>query len=238
MSAADDVTPEGLKKSDYKHYPRTLAPDDFWGQVRRTVRGQPVGEEQIKMIVGAILAALALQPADVVLDLACGNGALSRYLYDRCAALLGVDVSEFLISVAKENFEDPPRFVYRCDDAGEYVNQEADPDRFTKVLCYGSFSFFPPETAEGVLGGLRRRFTNVERVFIGNLPDRDLAALFYGDDVPGSAVLDDHTEQIGTWRSRRQMTELAQRCGWNVEFTTMPPDFFSPYRYDVLLTPA
>lgn len=238
MSAEGDIAPENLKKSDYEHYPRTLAADDFWGQVRRTVRGEPVGEEQIEMIVDAVLGALELRTDDVVLDLACGNGALSSRIYDRCAGLLGVDFSEYLISVAKDNFEQPPRYIYRCDDAAHYVRSETDPARFTKVLCYGSFSFFSPAGCETVLARLHERFTNVERVFIGNLPDRELAHLFYAQGLPEPARLDDHTEQIGTWRSRQQMTELARRCGWSASFSTMPPDFFSKYRYDALLTPT
>jgi SAM-dependent methyltransferase len=238
MNAEDDLVGEPLKKSDYKHYPRTLAADDFWGQVRRTVNGKPVGEDQIAMITDAILAGLQLRSDDVLLDLACGNGALSSRLYEHCGALLGVDFSEYLISVAEDNFQQPPRYVYRCQDAAYYTQAEPEPERFTKALCYGSFSFFPSESSEIVLTQLRERFVNVERVFIGNLPDRDLAHLFYRQGVPAAAVLDDHTEQIGTWRSRQDMTALARLCGWNASFSTMPSEFFSDYRYDVLLTPA
>jgi SAM-dependent methyltransferase len=238
MNAGDDIASESLKKSDYKHYPRTLAADDYWGQVRRTVNGAPVGEDQIQMIVEAIVGALQLRPTDVVLDLACGNGALSSRLYDSCAELLGVDFSEFLIAIAQEKFERLPRYVYRCDDAAHYTETEAEPTRFTTALCYGSFSFFSPDNSERVLTQLRERFTSVERVFIGNLPDRDLAHLFFAQGLPEDSLLDDHTEQIGTWRTKQQMTELAARCGWDASFSTMPPTFFSKYRYDVLLTPA
>ena len=35
-------------KWDYKEYPKTLPPDDFWGQVRRTVMGKPISESEIK----------------------------------------------------------------------------------------------------------------------------------------------------------------------------------------------
>lgn len=232
------VPPQGLKKSDYEFYPRSLAPDDFWGQVRRTVNGVPVSDEQIRMIVDAIMAGLDPGASDTVLDLACGNGALSRHLYEHCAALLGVDYSEYLISVARKHFEQAPRFTYQHREAADYVSSESDPLRFTKVLCYGSFSYFPAEGAETVLSGLRRRFANVERVFIGNLPDRDLAHEFYAEGLPEDSVLDDHTEQIGTWRSRRQFSELALRCGWHATFSTMPEGFFARYRYDALLTPA
>ena len=82
-------------KHDYKDYPKTVPEEDFWGQVRRTVNGKPVPEEQIKMIVDAILAGLALRPEDNCLDIACGNGYLSSYLFPHCQSLFGVDASPY-----------------------------------------------------------------------------------------------------------------------------------------------
>ena len=72
-------------KSDYFHkeYPKTLDPDDLWGQVRRTVNGKPVSDAQIALIVAAIRDGLQFSKEDVVLDLACGNGALSSYFFER-----------------------------------------------------------------------------------------------------------------------------------------------------------
>jgi len=46
--------------TDYDSHARTRPRDDFWGQVRRTVHGQPVTEAQVGMIVGAAADLLAL----------------------------------------------------------------------------------------------------------------------------------------------------------------------------------
>jgi SAM-dependent methyltransferase len=220
---------------DHDQFARSKSPDDFWGQIRRTVNGKPVSDEQIQMIVGEIKQRLSLQPTDVLLDLACGNGALSRFLFDSCSESLGVDLSEYLISVANQHFARPPQYTFIAHDAAEYVRSESRPERFTKALCYGSFSYFP--AAADVLRALREKFINIKTVFIGNLPDRDLKDIFYSKAKPDPAELSDHSSQIGIWRSREEFTALARNAGWNIQFSTMPAGFYSAhYRYDVTLS--
>lgn len=226
----------GYQKFDHDAYAKTRAPDDFWGQIRRTVEGKPVSEAQIRMIVEAISTGLALESDDFLLDLACGNGALSHLFFDKCKEFLGVDFSKYLISVAKKNFE-AGSYNFVEMSAGDYVQQEKEPEKFTKVLCYGSFSYFPAADAEYMLRLLFEKFINVRTVFIGNLPDRECAEKFYKTNKPTPEELSDCSSQIGIWRSRSEFAELARDAGWNVKFLSMPTDFYaSYYRYDALLT--
>ena len=139
------------KKFNFDEYARTCASDDFLGQTRRTVNGVPVSEEQIKLILKAIVSALNVKPDDTLLDIACGNGALSHNLFGLCSGYLGVDLSEYLISVAKKNFERLPNYVFKQQGAAEYVRSEPQPEKYSKVLCYGSFQYFSGEDATEVL---------------------------------------------------------------------------------------
>ena len=222
---------------DHDQYARSRSPGDFWGQIRRTVNGKPVSDDQIQMIVGEIKRRLSLQPDDVLLDLACGNGALSRFLFDSCSESLGVDLSEYLVSVANRHFARPPRHMFSTQGAAEYVRSESRPERFTKALCYGSFSYFSTADATDVLRELRERFVNVGTVFIGNLPDRDRKDVFYSKAKPDPAELSDHSSQIGIWRSPKEFTALARNADWNIQFSAMPAGFYSAhYRYDVTLS--
>lgn len=225
------------QKFDHNEYAKTRAPDDFWGQIRRTVQGEPVSDEQIKMIVDAIQAALGLKPHDKLLDLACGNGALSHLFFDSIAEYQGVDFSEHLISVAKKNFEKLPNYRFVTQGAAEYVRQEMHPEKFTKVLCYGSFSYFPADDAVEVLRTLYEKFTNVQTVFIGNLPNKDRAAEFYKAKQVSDEELSDNASQIGIWRSQSEFAQLAGAAGWKAKFSVMPAEYYaSYYRYDVLLS--
>ncbi len=226
-------------KGDYIHkeYPKTCAPDDFWGQVKRSVKGRPVSQNQIDMIVTAIRNGLSLSHEDVLLDIGCGNGALSRYFFNDCSQFFGIDFSEYLISVAKANFENPPFFTFEESDAASYVDSEPEPVRFTKALCYGCFAYLTFADAEHVLRRLSERFLHIRTLYIGNLPDKEHAHLFYEEDTDFNVLQDDNTSPIGIWRSKKEMTGLAIATGWDVSFYNIPTDFYAAhYRYDAILS--
>ena len=228
-----------MKDYIHKEYPKTCEPDDFFGQVKRTVNGKPVSPEQIAMIVSAITSGLELAAGETLVDIGCGNGALSQYLFERCDLYQGVDFSEYLIEVAQKNFENPPLHTFKLMDAVQYVETEPSPERFEKALCYGVFSYFSPASAERLLSVLKTRFTGLKRIFIGNLPDRDLAARFYPEGEDFTHLLDDAQSPLGIWRSQDFMRDLAASTGWNAEFRKMPDDFYaSRYRFDAILTPG
>ncbi len=222
-------------KWDYKEYPKTLPPDDLWGQVRRTVYGKPVSEEQIQMMIDAIAAGLELQPADVLLDIGCGNGAVVSRLFPYCDRCLGVDFSEYLISVANSRFASP-RHAFTHRDALEYVADEADPLRFTKVLSFAVFSYLSDASVRQLLADLNQRFLNVRSVFVGNIPDPECAASFFKECNHEGVELDNPESQIGVWRTRGQMNAMAEQTGWLVRFRRMPPAFYQAhYRYNAIL---
>jgi hypothetical protein len=105
-------------------------------------------------------------------------------------------------------------------------------------LCYGSFAYFTEADARQVLRVLHNRFVNVSRLFIGNLPDRDRAYLFYPPGKDYTSEVKDHAAQIGIWRSEAEFHTLAADEGWELTSTLMPPEYYAAhYRFDALLTP-
>ena len=230
-------TPDQQPFSFYKEHPKTCAPDDFWGQVKRTVNGEPVSEDQIQMIVDAVIGGLDLRPGDTLLDLCCGNGALTTRLFDRCDGGLGVDFSEALIKVAHENFERPPAETFVMNDVVEHVKTERDPDRFTKLLCYGSFAYLEAANAEDLLRRCCETYRNAGLMFIGNCPDKAQVRAFFRDRDYVDGIEDEPDSAIGIWRTREEFAAMADRAGWRATFSVMPEGFYARrYRYDVVLT--
>jgi SAM-dependent methyltransferase len=221
----------------YKDHPKTCSPDDFWGQVKRTVNGIPVAQDQIDMIVNAVVTGLELSQDDTLLDLCCGNGALSTLLFKYCNGGLGVDFSEYLISIANRYFATPPDQTYILQDVVEFCEHPITPCKFSKMLCYGSFPFIEHERVESMLALLNRNFPNLDLAFIGNCPDKDSLADFYGDREfePGSENNPDSS--IGIWRTQDEFVSLAKRCGWQAIIHRMPRQYYAAhYRYDVILS--
>lgn len=225
-------------KWDYKEYPKTLPPDDLWGQVRRTVYGKPVSEDQIQMMVDAIVAGLELQAANVLLDIGCGNAALVVRLFPFCDRCTGVDFSEYLVSVANSRFASP-RHAFICEDAVEYAAKETQPLRFDKALCFGMFAYLSDASAQQLLFLLNQRFLNIKLLFIGSIPDPACAASFFKSQDLAGAELYNPQSQIGVWRTREQITEMANKAGWRSHFQNMPSNFYQAhYRYNAILERA
>jgi SAM-dependent methyltransferase len=198
--------------------------------------GKRISEEEVRLLVDHIRGQLKLQPNDVLLDLGCGNGALSARLFDDCAGYAGVDVSAYLIEVSKEFFERPPHYLFFHSDAAEFAKLVDEPERFTKGLCFAVLQYMPLGKVAAVLQILRGRFPNLHRVVLGNLPNREKAHLFFTDGYDESD-LERHKSQVGKWWSTEEIGGLASSLGWEVSFSRMPEDVFNAkYRFDAILT--
>jgi SAM-dependent methyltransferase len=225
--------------ANYDAHARSVAADAYWQQVRRTVNGTPVSEAQIGLIVTAITTGLSLTGHDVVLDLACGNGALSSYLFDSCAGLLGIDISPYLIAVAQRDFARLPNYHFKVAEVVSFLRDGRYPSAFTKVLIYGAFQYFPQTDSFCVLRTLHEGFPTVTRVFIGNVPDRARVDRAFASAVPSAKELDDHEARIGVWYQPEEIAALARAAGWRVTCSRMSTDFYlSNYRFDVTLDRA
>jgi SAM-dependent methyltransferase len=223
----------------YEKHARSCDPKDFQSHVKRTLHGKPVEPDQVEMIADAIVKGLKLESPDVLLDLCCGNGAITNLILARCRGGVGVDFTPYLIEVAKNNFERPPHRLYRLSEVSEYVEETDDAERFTKVLCYGAFQYVLESKSVAVLLTLRRRFPNVRHVFLGNLPDLDRAAAFFRRDVWPLEDLRRHDTALGIWRTEEELTKLAATCGWHAAISRMPCSYYGAhYRFDAILTAA
>lgn len=220
---------------DHNQFALTKSETDFWGQVRRTVNGIPVSDAQIELIVGLIRRHTCIASQDWVIDLACGNGALGELFAGNAQTYFGVDLSPRLIEVARKYFSASNK-QYALDDAESFLKLFAQKEKITKLVCYGSFSYFSSSSAQSIIETLFSDYPNLTHAYIGNLPNRDLAHNFY-PKMPAEGELDDHTSPIGIWRTKSQFEALLRPTSWCIKFIEQSEEFYaSNYRYDVLLS--
>jgi protein-L-isoaspartate O-methyltransferase len=216
---------------DYLERPKQFARNDFWRQVRRTINGEPVTEEQIQLIALQIVSGLQLGKNDRLLDIGCGNGALTMAIAPYASDVLGMDYSEYLIGVAKEYFETSRvRFLQMSID--EMLTGDLNA-RYNKALLYGVSSYLNDDLLRRLIGWYFSEHRG--RMFIGNVRDKALAAKFY-QEPKSDTELDDHTTSIGKWRTPQWFEALAREIGVTVEFMKMPGEFYlSGFYFDVVL---
>ncbi len=242
MDTQDTVAPDPAGPEDdhaHKVFPKQFERDDFWSQIKRTVNGKPVSEEDIELIVSQICDQLALAPGDHLLDLGCGNAALASRVFDRVARYTGVDFSSYLLEIATEYFSPDESVRYVEADAADYVKCCDQPEDFDKALCYGCMSYLSREDLLGLIGTLHDRFPKVSRVFLGNVPDRAKAAEFFAKREVVDYDLDDPRSPIGVWWDPEELTAAASSPGFSAQVVRMPEHFYgAAYRFDLLLTRA
>ena len=232
VAAQPEVLGMNASEFDYLERPKQFERNDFWRQVRRTVNGQPVSDEQIQLIVEQIRQGLDLKVGDRLLDIGCGNGALTACLETSVEATLGVDYSAYLIDIAKQHFESP-RLRFAELSIEQMITGRLQ-HAHDKALLYGVSSYVSDDLLKALICWY---FADHDgSLFIGNVREERHAAAFY-KQAKSSQELGDHTTSIGKWRTQDWFVQLAQELGLRVAFMKMPSAFYlSTYYFDVVLT--
>ena len=206
-------------------------------QIERTVNGVPVSLAQTQLIVAQIRSLLLLDPeAAILADIGCGNGYLASFLAEYLQAYVGVDPNTSFLETFSDNFFNRfTRGKLIASSAEAFVDACEDPLYFNRVLVYGAFSYF----SDGFkfLSDLYRNFLNVERVLIGNVPDRQRIKAFDVQDRISAVEMASPSSRIGTWYDQSEIVELAHKAGWVATVHMMPDTFYAAhYRFDLVLS--
>src|SRR5690606_15995560 len=116
---------------------RGLPKPTHWGDVAEWYDGL-VGEHgdeyQQKVVLPGVLRLLSVGAGDRVLDVACGQGVLSRLLHARGVSVTGVDAAEKLIELARQRCDPSIRFIVA--DARNLVSLPTISEaHFTAAAC-------------------------------------------------------------------------------------------------------
>lgn len=215
---------------------------DFFHQVGKTVGGVAISEDQITLSVNQMQACLGIGNDDVVLDLCCGNGLITREIAPRCRKIVGVDFSAPLVGVARAH-HCPENTRYQV---GSVLALPGDllpaGERFSRVYMHEALQYFDEGDLRCILAGLRPLTTAACPVFFGGIPDQARLWAFYDTPERKQDYLRrkaEGREAIGTWWERPTLSGVAHDAGYRCDFIEQPAGLYSAhYRFGALLTPA
>lgn len=215
---------------DYIERPKLFDKNDFWRQVRRTINGKPVDENQINLIIEQVCTILCLNKNDNLLDLGCGNGALTTRISPYVSKIHGVDMSDYLIGIANQYFCSN-KLSFETNTISVIIDQELLKP-YEKCLLYGVSSFLEDDLLEKLV--FKFFEGNGKSILLGNVRDKMFASDFYGDNLCQNS-LEDITSSMGKWRSKIWFSQLAKNGNFSVSFHKMKKEFYaSKYYFDVL----
>ena len=222
---------------DHDKYARQQKDDDFWGQVKRTVNGIPVAEVQIQIIENTVTQHLGLNNK-YLLDFGCGNGALTYRFADNYERIIGIDPSNFLISIANKYFAEEKKFSFRVGESANIAEilDLKERMKIEHILCYGVFPYLSQTEIDELFAEFAT-WPSLEKIYLGNLPDYDRKENFFTEYPKPEHLLRNHTSVIGHWRTLKQYMDLFKRFPeWEVCRVNTPDHFYaSNYRFDLLL---
>ena len=204
-------------------------------QVDMTQDGREVDDAQVNLRVDSILRNLKLIRTDVVLDLCCGNGMITRKISEFVSRVYAVDFSEKLIEVAKE-INNSENISYSIGDASR-VNFTEFPE-VNKICIQSCLQYLSSNEVELLLHNLSA--LDSIKVYISNIPDIEKMWNYYNTDEKKAYYYRCEREgrpHLGTWWGKTEIECIAVKFGFQVEFIPINPGMnTSYYRFDLLLS--
>ena len=108
--------------------------------------------------------------------------------------IIGIDNSEYLISVAKEFFENVPTLVFHKTEIKDFMQMQIRSSTINKILCYGSISYLDSSTIRLIFDSVNAYLPSVTHFFIGNIPENQKLINFSSRAIRMNLILN-HTRQ-------------------------------------------
>ena len=216
-----------MAQNDHPLYQTGRAPDGNEAFHRKVVQDT----------VMHIRTQLDLKPSDVLVDVCCGNGLLSKALSKHCKKVYAVDQSAALIDEAKK-YRHADTIHYHVAPASDFADQL--PEKADKVLLFFAFQYFESVNAGmRVIEELSKSVKPGGLIFLGDIPDKKALFKFYNNPVKLLRLLKDtimNTNMMGKFWSEKELNLICEKAGLEGHYQKQPPQLlYAHYRFDYLI---
>jgi trans-aconitate methyltransferase len=185
-------------------------------------------------MVNQISTLLQLSSDDIVLDLCCGNGLITRQVAEEVKQIVGMDFSAGLINTAR-TVNHAPNIEYV--QANVMTLTASQLSLAEKCYIHESLMYFTPESLSELLQ--RLTMAGITRIVLAGIPDADKIWDFY--NTPEKQAYYHQCEQaqrphMGHWWLQHELAEVALKCGFQPRFSAEHPALQTAYfRFDCVL---
>jgi ubiquinone/menaquinone biosynthesis C-methylase UbiE len=204
-------------------------------QVLRTLAGQPVSPEAFAATMASVMTLLQPGDSQALLDLCCGNGVVTRGLFERFQTVVAVDIAAEFISLVRDHA--PAHVTARVGDAKLIEFPESS---FDRILLYAGLQYFSESEAVALFARLRRWLRPRGRVLVGDIPDLSRRWIFFDSVEREDAYfssLKNGQPVVGFWYESGWLIKLARHAGFSAaeRHDQAKPLPYHHYRFDLVL---
>lgn len=209
---------------------------DFLIQVGKTYLGQPISEKEFKIIVDTIIETLDIDKADVVMDLGCGNGLMTKEVAKKSDYIFAFDLSEELLSVASKYHRQPNiEYIQKNILDIDYAQYNV-----TKLYMYGVIQNLEHKSIRELLEKISSN-KDTFILYIADIPDQEKILDFYHTterrDFLFRSLIENKKSHLGTWWYQEHLKHICDDLGLSIEIKNQNPLLHTAhYRFDVVIS--
>lgn len=211
---------------------------DLFYQVGKTINKKPISEFIFRQMVKDIILQLQLNDTDVLLEMCCGNGLLTKPLSEFSGSVYAFDFTKHLIETAKK-FKQKDNVIYKVGDAKSDFFKIFDfQKKPTKYLMNDSLGYFTQTDLENILALIISNSKSF-KFYITGIPTDSLKWNFYNTEDRKKTYLnaikngDETNNGMGKWWAENEFSEIAKRFNLKLTLSNQPKKI-SNYRTNVL----
>jgi len=215
---------------------------DLFREVGKTVNGEPLSEEAFQISIALIVDRLNLSKKDLLLELGCGNGLVTRRLAPFVKQIRAIDFSEHLIDHAKE-FSSATNVSYLCRDAVSHLHDLVLTKTYvpTKILLADGLGYFEAKDLRCMLQSAQRLTADRFVFMASGVPCDELKWNFYNTPArvhrfeKNQMQAENSNDGIGRWWCKAELEEIGKTLGLRTEIGEQP-SILANYRINVVFT--
>ncbi len=203
-------------------------------QVGHSINGSAISQLDVDVIINDITNGLSLNKNDSLLDLCCGNGAITHKLSKTCRNIVAIDLSKELISIAKKQFS-AENIIYEHRDVYSLTKQFGHSLNINKVLMFAALQHFKKNDLADLLLLIFSICGSDTRIFFGFVTDNSYKWKFHNS--PKKKILY-YTrrllkyDKMGTWWQKDYIAEVCHSLNLTCTFQSVLKGCYGyPYRF-------